>query len=109
LKTAGDFSRPPSFITLSPSTGPSALSFGFSPAPGRASLSFSLHLGTPNTGNPAVSLAPVFDTQAFLQAHQVHFVVLPNSGASLPTIRYYQAEFNFELVYTNPEWVILEG
>lgn len=109
LKTTGDFSRAPSFLSLSPTNGPSALTVGFSPAAGRSSLSFSLHLTTPGTGNPAVSLPSVLDTVAFLQAHQIHFVVLPNSGASLPTTRYYQNEFNFQLVYSNPEWVILEG
>jgi hypothetical protein len=72
-------------------------------------LSVTVHLATPGASNPAVALPAFFDPAAFLRAHQIHFLVLPNTPGYLPTARMFEADYGYAVVYQNSAWLILQG
>jgi len=51
----------------------------------------------------------ILDTEAFLQSHDIHFLVLSSGAPYAPTIAFYQTVFGFTTVYANPGWEVLEG
>ncbi len=109
ITTTGTYSVAPSAMTLSAFPANVTLTSVFAVPSADSRFSVSLALSTPGTGNPGISLPLILDTQAFLQSHNIHFLVLSSGGPYAPTIAFYQTVFGFTTVYTNPGWEVLEG
>jgi hypothetical protein len=64
---------------------------------------------TPSASNTAVVLPTYLNTAEFLASHDVHFLLLPTVASSAVTVAFYQAVYDYQLDYSNPDWQILEG
>lgn len=109
ITTTGTYSPAPSAMVLSAFPANVTLTSVFAIPSADSRFSVSLALSTPGTGNPGITLPLVLDTEAFLQSHDIHFLVLSSGGPYAPTIAFYQTVFGFTTVYANSGWEVLEG
>ena len=109
VNTSGQFNPAPVSMVISTLPANQTLTSTFLVPSGSRSFSVSLLLATPGTGNPGVTLPLVLDTEAFLQARDIHFLILAVGVPYAPTIAFYQTVFGFTTVYQNSGWEVLEG
>jgi hypothetical protein len=64
---------------------------------------------TGGTSNPTAAFPTAFTTAQFLQSQDIHFLLWPNGRTTPSQVAYYESTFGFQLVYSNAQWVILQG
>ncbi len=109
ITTNGTYSIAPTANVVSNFPANVTLTSSFALPSGDSQFFVSLALSTPGTGNPGITLPLILDTEAFLQSHDIHFLVLSSGAAYAPTIAFYQAVFGFTTVYVNSGWQVMEG
>jgi hypothetical protein len=95
--------------TTSVVNGSGTLTYGFANPDPAAPLSVSIALTVPTASNPAVVLPSVLDTGDFLAALSIRFLFLPATVAYTQTVDFLATTFHFVTVYSNTEWIVLEG
>jgi hypothetical protein len=109
LNTSGEFTPSPSSMAVSSFPANLTLSSDFTIPSSSSSFTVSLQLTTPGTGNPGVTLPLVLGTESFLQADDIHFLLISSGNAYAPTIDFFQTALGFTTVYLNSQWEVLEG
>jgi len=79
----------------------------FPVSPGGAPIA--LHFETPFASNPAVVFPGYFSTSQFLNATDIHFLMLPSAAAYAPAAQNFEELFHYREIYRNAEWTIYSG
>lgn len=101
------FSEPPTSVTRTPLLGPSAWTLAFPDPNASRPFLLRLTLATPGADNPTHELPSLMDSGAFVVQQGIRYVLWPNSAYEANEVAYYEAEFGFRPVYSNPEWIVL--
>ncbi|MCI4341912.1 MAG: hypothetical protein L3K11_06045 [Thermoplasmata archaeon] len=119
-KTLGPLPTPTAFATTaaftpSPATevvsgGPVGVSVQalFEPTLPSSALSVALHLSTPGSSNPGITLPPVLTTNNFLAQNDIRFLLTPSNPQYASNVQLFESAFGFTIAYSDSSWEVLQ-